>query len=304
MRFVGIAAAHVAFVGFLLGLLLRLTARDSVDSFAVLFYATPWPVLSVLPLGEAAVWFARKRRSVAALLLALSAGCIAIWLTQSYFPPRAAQQPSDLRVLFWNAEHPKKRLPTVIAKVSSANADLIGIAETEATKPADKQRWKNTFPTYSIHNLAGGLLFLSRSKSNLIESGPLGLGGDYHVLKTRVHGTDTIVIFANLSAAPFRSRRPAFERLNKVLGRYAGDEIILMGDFNTPRESVFFTELRKTMQHAFETAGSGFAETWPVPIPVLSLDHVWTSGQFTITGCKLGWWLVSDHRPVIVELTR
>lgn len=304
MRFVGTAAAHAAFMVFIFGLLIRLTFGDSVDRIAVLFYATPWPVLALLPLGEVVLWITRGRRIAAATFLAISLACTLAWLSGSYFPSRVAGEPGALRVLFWNAEHPKKRLPAVIEKIQSANADLIGIAETESTKSADQERWKNAFPSYSMHNLAGGLLFLSRSESILVKSGRLAPGSDYHVLKTRTKQGETTVIFVNFHAAPLGSRRPAFEQLNEVLARHSGEDVILMGDFNTPRESVFFAPLRKTMQHAFETAGSGIAETWPVPVPVLSLDHVWTGGQFKITQCKLGWWFVSDHRPVLVELAR
>lgn len=73
------------------------------------------------------------------------------------------------------------------------------------------------------------------------------------------------------------------------------------GDFNTPRESSHFRQLRKPMTHAFETAGRGLADTWPVPIPVLSLDHIWTTPGLRVVQCRLGGG-VADHRPVMADL--
>ena len=43
----------------------------------------------------------------------------------------------------------------------------------------------------------------------------------------------------------------------------------------------------------------GFAPTWPVPCPVLSLDHVWASRSLAVRTCEQGWSLRSDHRPVL-----
>jgi vancomycin resistance protein VanJ len=109
-------------------------------------------------------------------------------------------------------------------------------------------------------------------------------------------------LFVDLQPNPLRSRRPAFEALDRLVEAHAGERIVLMGDFNTPGDSRHWHGLRKHLMHAFESAGNGLADTWPLPFPVLGLDHVWTSTSIRIAACRQPWWWLSDHRPVIADI--
>ncbi|MGH7455080.1 MAG: hypothetical protein ACRENG_27240, partial [bacterium] len=62
--------------------------------------------------------------------------------------------------------------------------------------------------------------------------------------------------------------------------------------------SVLFESFRQYLNHAFESGGSGFAETWPIPLPVLAIDHIWVSKKIKVISCNLNWSRLSDHRPV------
>jgi endonuclease/exonuclease/phosphatase (EEP) superfamily protein YafD len=73
---------------------------------------------------------------------------------------------------------------------------------------------------------------------------------------------------------------------------------ILAGDFNTPRTSAAFDAWRGPLQHAWETAGTGFDATWPNPLPVLSIDQVWTDTGVEVLTCVHGGSFASDQRPV------
>jgi len=77
-----------------------------------------------------------------------------------------------------------------------------------------------------------------------------------------------------------------------------------MGDFNTPVDSVFVAPLAERLTNAFQARGNGYYVTWPVPLPVLSLDQVWASREVELRDCELGWTWRSDHRPVVVTLAR
>lgn len=288
---------------FVAGLAVRLTVRDSIDGLAVLFYATPWPVLALLIIPAAILCAARARIACAVAFVCAGLASLACWFEQSFIRHESDPAPKAIRVVFWNAEHPKRLLPQVIEKLKAADGDILGVVETESTKPADKQRWREAFPGYSFQTLPGAMVFLTRGKVLSNEHGSLNEAGKYNVLKVRMPARDTTVVFVDFNAAPLRSRRPAFERLSELLDCHAGEDIIVMGDFNTPRESVFFTDMRKRMNQAFETAGNGWAETWPLPFPVLSLDHVWTTPSLRVIQCSLHRWL-SDHRAVVVDIAQ
>jgi endonuclease/exonuclease/phosphatase (EEP) superfamily protein YafD len=98
------------------------------------------------------------------------------------------------------------------------------------------------------------------------------------------------------------NRSRAFAQLDELIAAHRDEPLIVMGDFNTPRESVHFDSWRREMREPFATAGHGFAETWPIPLPVLALDQMWLGGRWRAVHCELGWSLQSDHRAIITDL--
>ena len=76
-----------------------------------------------------------------------------------------------------------------------------------------------------------------------------------------------------------------------------------MGDFNTPTDSLFLREIHRDFENAFEQAGDGYSATWPLPVPVLTLDQIWVNKGIEVYRCRLGWSLRSDHRPVLTDIT-
>ncbi len=48
---------------------------------------------------------------------------------------------------------------------------------------------------------------------------------------------------------------------------------------------------------AFATAGRGHHATWPVPCPLLAIDHVRVSRGLRVASCALPWTWRSDHLP-------
>ena len=110
------------------------------------------------------------------------------------------------------------------------------------------------------------------------------------------------VMIVDFDAIVAYSRKPAFDRLFQLIDAIGDVPLIVMGDFNTPSDSVHFTELRKRMKSAFESAGSGYAKTWPMPLPVLDIDHIWVSRHFEIAACGHRTTFLSDHRAVFADL--
>jgi vancomycin resistance protein VanJ len=71
--------------------------------------------------------------------------------------------------------------------------------------------------------------------------------------------------------------------------------LIIAGDFNTPRDSVLFDPMRTHHSNAWEKAGSRGADTWPWPVPVLSLDQVWSNQWLKPLRCQTAGNWRSDH---------
>ncbi len=79
---------------------------------------------------------------------------------------------------------------------------------------------------------------------------------------------------------------------------HEGEAAIILGDFNTPYESVALDRFREKFYHCFTEAGRGLRETWPWPLPALSLDHIWVTRDWKPQLCRKVKRWSSDHAMV------
>jgi endonuclease/exonuclease/phosphatase family metal-dependent hydrolase len=159
--------------------------------------------------------------------------------------------------------------------------------------------WKNAFPNCKVELLAGEMALITRGEILSKQSGSLGGCGRFNLLEVALNGKRFQILLVDIDGDPFQSRAPAFALLSKMIRAYAPAKLIVMGDFNTPLDSVWFESFRQELTHAFERGGVGFAETWPVPLPVLAIDHIWVSKKINVVNCNLNWSWLSDHRSIV-----
>lgn len=284
------------------GLVVRLSIQDRFDGASLLFYAMPWPVLAVLPAGPGLWWFHRRQRVRAGAAMIAVLICAAAWWQQDWFASsQAIAETPTLRVLFRNLGHPHDDAWTNdLAATAREEADLIGLVEAESDSPERQRQLREAFSNHVVAGLPHGLVLVVRGElldRTLIEF-------DAHsrclVARVRIMDQSLTVMLVDLESTPWRSRRRSFGQLAALLDKHVGESLIVMGDFNTPRDSVYFRPWRDTLQHAFESAGSGFAETWPWPLPVLCLDHVWSTPDRRAIWCVRRWYPGHDHGGVLV----
>jgi len=300
-RWLWIFGAWLATLLFLAGLPMRIL-RDDHDSLAFLFYATPWAMLGIC--GLVAAWFWRRFRRLALGLALAALICVAGWIWNDVrFAPEGRGQ-AAFRVAYWNCGHPEWRLRGILPMAESWHADLLGFGESREGSTALSPRWAETFPKLRVQPLSGEMLFAGPESAELKTSGSLGGAGNFHFFRTQLAGREVFVILVDFNAVPFKSRGPAFERLYQLVHGYSTQPLIVMGDFNTPGDSVFFKNLRARtgLIDTFDNAGSGFAGTWPMLAPVLSLDHILVNSHLRVVRCEHHTSLYSDHRAVVADL--
>ncbi len=79
--------------------------------------------------------------------------------------------------------------------------------------------------------------------------------------------------------------------------------VIVCGDFNdTPASYTYFT-IKGNLQDAFLKRGSGIGRTFNGLSPTLRIDYIFADRAFTINGFKTVHSDLSDHRPVIANVT-
>jgi len=133
-------------------------------------------------------------------------------------------------------------------------------------------------------------------------AGVLLPGSPYALYDARIKGHVMRILQVDIDARPVHPRRPPLTALVNLVSTLGDQPLILIGDFNTPRESVYLEPLHKSLQHAWLAAGTGCAETWPSFLPVLSLDQIWCGDGLSAVRCQHGVTFRSDHRPVLAEL--
>jgi vancomycin resistance protein VanJ len=264
-------------------------------------YATPWPVLAALALFAGVVWWKRRRR-VAAIALTAVVVCAGLWWSGSRRSHPPAHAPGEVRLAYWNSARSPERAGLTTEYAAQLGADVLALGETGSGRGKTPRAWYERFADRSIVAMPGGMLLITRGRARLLESGLLGGSGNYGVAAVELDGAAWTFIVCDLFAQPWYPRQPAFDYIGKLIAQYRGPRLVVMGDFNTPGDAPATAVLRGSMRDAFETAGHGWAETWPVPVPLLSLDHIWLSPDLRVLRCEHGWSGLSDHRPVIATV--
>lgn len=307
LRWIGRQLFPLWVIIWLNGVVLRLTVRDSVDLFAPLYYATPWPVLAVLTLPFVFVVWRSPKLVLGVLVVAHLFA--AAWILESWRTNEPAKGDADFKVVQWNVDRPIRRLKGTVARIRQFNADILTIAEpmpverlgVPSRAPELQERWRQEIPEYKSVFADGNLLLLVRGEITSEKHDKLADGSYYALYDLQIKGQALRVLQLDVYGHPKSSRRKAVEAIVSLADSLQDQPLIVAGDFNTPRDSVFIDPLRVHHRNAWETAGIRGADTWPWPIPVLSLDQIWSNKKLKPLRCQnAGNWR-SDHLWVEAE---
>jgi endonuclease/exonuclease/phosphatase (EEP) superfamily protein YafD len=280
-------AARVLGALLLAALFVRLTLRDRFPFVSTLHYATPPAVLALGALAWAAL---RGGRPALLGLAAALAGFV--WqagVSRFDRAPRAG----NLRVVFWNLKNGSRGWDGLAGALAADAPDLIGLVEADG----GPRRLPPLLPGYDWAWPGRNLGLAARGRILSSELRELAPGSRAGVIRVEL-GRPLTVLVVDLASNPLTPRRAAFRELEILLWEFRPD--LVMGDFNTPRDSVFFDDWRGPLRHAFEEAGRGWDVTWPLPVPFLPIDHVWCGPRVEPRAAEHPASGASDHRRVRV----
>jgi endonuclease/exonuclease/phosphatase (EEP) superfamily protein YafD len=292
--------ASVLALFFILSALVHLTIEDSVIGFSTWYYATPWSLLSGAALVAALLFLKNKHFKFAFFLLLGAAATTTLWLYTGFHHNQQRDAADAIKLMFWNADHVRYGVSKAIVQVRDIDADIVGIVEAGREKEI-KEEWKNSFGEQSISPLFGEMLILTKGTILEKEANDLAPHSRYNWIKLAIKDKEISILLVDIPPTPLDSREPAFDELRRVIALHRNENLIIMGDFNTPSDSVFFEPLRNEFHHAFEQSGNGFSATWPVPVPLLTIDHIWTNKNFQLYETHLvsSW---SDHKAIVTDV--
>lgn len=292
------SAANGLLLAALMGFIVHLTVRDRFRFLSTAFYATPWPVILFLAGLSGFVFFCQRRRWRGLLAVCLAVAALAGFVTCHVCWNRPVDCANRVRVVLWNACWGRLGKDRVMVRLEETRADLIGIVESGATR----EEWQQAFPQRQIVTGRGGLLLIAKGRIRQWQRGSLGGCGRYLSFQWHYEGREVAGLLVDIRSSPFRSRAPAFDAIAKLAADAGDKPLILMGDFNTPIDSIYMDALRQKLAHVFESAGRGPFLSWPVPCPVMALDHVWVSPHLRPAAAQYRATLCSDHCLLHVDL--
>lgn len=293
-------AAMTARIAIVVGVVLHLTVRDAIPGVAVAYYALPRVVLAALAFSVVFADFVQQRRREAALWTVAACGLVGWSLIADWRFRSGAEDRSGIRVMYWNVCRGYAGWDAVMNEIRSQRPDLAALGETEQHSSEFREMWRRELPEYDISFLGAGMMCLVRGSSS--DSQVRHIDGYSHVreLDVTIEGHELRCLIVDMYAHVLYDRRKALTAIAALADNSADHPLLILGDFNTPTDSVHFADLRRQHANAFEQAGWGCIATWPSVAPVLSLDQIWVNAFLNVENVRHPWTTVSDHRPVVM----
>lgn len=287
------------------GLLLRLTVRDRIPLLSALYYALPYGILTAMAaVVTIAAW--RRRNRLHAGYWGIVLGFVAVswyaadWRTPVRPLPRHAK---PIRVLCWNVCRGFAGWENIAAELSQYDADVIVLIEAGEPSEPMRELWQQYCPGYDVSLLGGGMVCLVRGQSGDATAPAVDGKTQLRQLDLTVAEQLLTCLVVDANSSPFYRRSGPLAVIAEIAEDTADRPLLVLGDFNTPLDSVHLGPLRRGHSNAYEESGTGYRPTWPAPVPVLSLDQVWGNRHVRFDSCRHAWSSCSDHRPVVAEVT-
>ncbi|MFK7749196.1 MAG: endonuclease/exonuclease/phosphatase family protein [Kordia sp.] len=207
-----------------------------------------------------------------------------IWGSRSYTYSPDADTSNSLEIVLWNAYRVRNFEDAFL--VSKSTPDVMVLIECDEY---DYQKIKEKYKNYHFE--------LTEKLIGIFSKTPIKIHSKVktkdHVVVVHFSTKNTHFYAIDVSSDLRHFRKPMLKSIISEVK--TEDKTIILGDFNTPFESLFFKNFKKNYQHAFTEKGNGFRETWFWNIPLLSLDHIWVSKDVKILKTeKISTWK-SDH---------
>lgn len=241
------------------------------------------------------------------------------------FSPKRACNPGDpscmrLRVMTFNmfASLIVDRLPQ-IDLMRDSGADIIALQELDSDGiEAVKSELEEIYPYQALLPLGvGGTGIISKFPIVDYQFFSLTIDGLNNTVATiDVNGRPITVISAHprppFSKADFSADSLRLEDISRLAEMASsGGPTLLMGDFNMSDQSSIYPTLKRAgLGDSFREVGWGIGLTWParlIPpierfIPVVRLDYIWHTDDFTAESAWVGKHALSDHLAVTADL--
>jgi vancomycin resistance protein VanJ len=270
------------------------------DRWVLLFFL---PSMLVALVGLYGFWHTRRRvaRLQSGLTLLLSILAAADFVRDVRWHAATPASPNALRVAHWNIAYARAGLPRTLEQLAEFRPDVVFLSECRYRDDLAEVARTTLGLDHAFHDQ--GMAILSRYP--FTPQGTVSLNRSARCwwarLVTPMGTVDLVTV--DLVSHPFLNRNDPLRALADWVARRDPTVPLLMaGDFNTPRNASAFQPLRAHLQNGYEIAGRGWPYSWPLPLPLYSLDHLWISPGLHIQNYRLRASFRSDHLRQLAEV--
>jgi vancomycin resistance protein VanJ len=286
----------------------------------LVMFAPRWPL--ALPLAVLAPAALLLRPKLLALLL-VTALLVARPVMGFCLPWQQLVHPSPpgkpFRVLTCNMHYSQADPTPLDTLIADAGLDVAAVQEW----PASSRSVLQTAQGWHVHT--GPRLFLASRHPirRVVELGHASMGDHASVTRYVLETPLGLIHLFSLHLATARhgiadtihenDKRPEEVRTNiarrreqsEFVAGQAGEvrgPLLLVGDFNTPPQSAFFSNVWEDYRDAFSWAGLGWGYTFFGAGTMVRIDHILAGKGWSCRHCAVGPYVGSPHHPVIGDL--
>jgi len=271
--------------------------RDSNAMVALLFYIPSVAVL--IALFTAWVIHVRTGNRIAARLTIaalLVPTYVVFHLENQWWRPKESVTQSSssvLRLVHWNVASGNFRWTSAARQLVDQKADVYVLSEVPSQHQVEA--WMEQLGTpYDLQRFGPMAIAV---RGTITEHDCLHDERDNIVYRVEIElSQSSLTLFiVDIYASPRSNpRNPVLQQLVQLIIDHSPH--IVVGDLNAPRRSLALSRLPNGYRHAYHSAGAGWGYTWPVPLPVYSLDQCIHSGGVNPVNYDLRTTFCSDHR--------
>lgn len=258
----------------------------------------PSPVVAGLLLVVAvAAWLLTFRRAaLGAAVLAVAPLVMTLAVENRWWRPQAPEAANrPLRLVNWNIWGGQRGYYPVINQLKAREADIYVLSE--AFSGIAVEAFLDALgPGYSMGQ-AHSLVVIARGTVHRPKEPRIS--GRAYLFHCTIDGQRIAVLVADLPSLPTIHRAPFLRQVRRIAKATEPD--IVVGDFNSPRQSFFLSRLGKGYEHAYDLAGAGWSYTWPVPLPLWAIDQCILGPRLQALRYDLVTHALSDHRMQVLD---
>ena len=289
-----------ALIAYVFLLIIHFIIKDHFRIFQIPFYAFSLPILVVGGVIITVLFY--RPKSYFIFFICMTLVLIGIWLNNSYVFSSNEIPKDATSVIFWNAaDKPTIHLDILSERIKTIRPDIIALAETKNASEADIEQLTKEFPSYEFQILEGDMMIGIKGRIDKITYKLEEQSYDINFVEAQLTTGPILIAFTDTFQDPRMDKRKTLGTVLQLISERNSD--LIVGDFNTPYESVHFRNYEK--EHvSFHDYGQGFSATWPFGLPLLEIDQIYVRKGVTPILLEKFYYNVSDHAMLVGYFTR